>query len=164
MLPAYCYHWKMVFRVLISDLDGTLLDTLQDMADAVNIALGRLGLPGHELSEYRYFVGDGRRAMATRALPADHRDDVVLEALLAHIAEEYDKRWMDHSIPYRGIPELLDALSAGGHSHVGVVQQTSGIRRAYGIQDAFALVIRVRGRRVACVAAKARPGRCASDY
>jgi len=114
MLPAYCYHWRMVFRALISDLDGTLLDTLQDMADAVNIALGRLGLPGHALSEYRYFVGDGRRAMATRALPADQRDDAILEALLAYIAEEYDKRWMDHSIPYRGIPELLDALSAGG--------------------------------------------------
>jgi len=112
--PVCCYHWRMAFRALISDLDGTLLDTLQDMADAVNIALERLGLPGHQLSEYRYFVGDGRRAMATRALPADRRDDAILETLLTYIAEEYDKRWMDHSLPYHGIPELLDALSAGG--------------------------------------------------
>jgi phosphoglycolate phosphatase len=104
----------MAFRVLISDLDGTLLDTLQDMADAVNRALGRLGLPPHELSAYRFFVGDGRRAMAMRSLPEEHRDDSFLEPLLAYISEEYDKRWMDHSTPYPGIPEMLDTLSAGG--------------------------------------------------
>ena len=104
----------MALRALISDLDGTLLDTLQDMADAVNSARARLGLPQHEVAAYRYFVGDGRRTMAMRALPAEHRNDGLVEPLLSYIAEEYGKRWMDHSLPYPGIPELLDALSGNG--------------------------------------------------
>ncbi len=105
---------RMAFRALISDLDGTLLDTLQDMADAVNISLARLGLPQHELAAYRYFVGDGRRTMAFRALPEDRRDEATLESLLALIAEEYGSRWMSNSRPYDGIPELLDSLTLAG--------------------------------------------------
>jgi phosphoglycolate phosphatase len=105
----------MPYRVLVSDLDGTLLDTLQDMADAVNLSLDRLGLPQHEVSAYRYFVGDGRRAMAMRALPEEYRtDEDMLERLLALISEEYDRRWIDHSVPYPGVPELLDTLSERG--------------------------------------------------
>jgi len=104
----------MQFRALISDLDGTLIDTLQDMANAVNTALCRLQLPPHEVSEYRYFVGDGRRTMALRALPYDQRDDCTLEQLLAYIAEEYDGRWIDNSVPYPGIPEMLDELTRQG--------------------------------------------------
>ena len=104
----------MKYRALLSDLDGTLLDTLEDLADSVNAALARLGLPQHEVDAYRDFVGDGRRAMALRALPEDRREETTLGLLIAHIGEEYDKRWMDHSHPYEGIPELLDALTARG--------------------------------------------------
>lgn len=101
----------MQFRAVISDLDGTLLDTLRDMADAVNVALARLGLPPHDVSAYRHFVGDGRRTMALRSLPPEHRDNGILESLLQFISQEYDKRWMEHSVPYAGIPELLDELT-----------------------------------------------------
>jgi phosphoglycolate phosphatase len=102
------------YRALISDLDGTLLDTLEDLADSVNAALARLGLPQHELDAYRYFVGDGRRALALRALPEDRREQATLDPMIAYIGEEYEKRWMDRSQPYEGIPELLDALTALG--------------------------------------------------
>jgi len=102
------------YRALISDLDGTLLDTLQDLADSVNAALARLGFPQHELAPYRYFVGDGRRALALRALPEDRRDQATLDLLIACIGEEYGKRWMNLSQPYEGIPELLDVLTARG--------------------------------------------------
>ena len=104
----------MKYRALISDLDGTLLDTLEDLADSVNAALARLGLPQHEVDAYRYFVGDGRRAMALRALPEDHRDEATLGLLIAHIGEEYDRRCANHTQPYEGITELLDALTARG--------------------------------------------------
>jgi phosphoglycolate phosphatase len=105
---------RVKYRALISDLDGTLLDTLEDLADSVNAALARLGLPQHELNAYRYFVGDGRRALALRALPEDRREQATLDSMIAYIGEEYEKRWMDHSQPYDGIPELLDALTALG--------------------------------------------------
>jgi phosphoglycolate phosphatase len=105
---------RVKYRALISDLDGTLLDTLEDLADSVNAALARLGLPQHELDAYRYFVGDGRRALALRALPEDRREQATLDPMIAYIGEEYEKRWMDRSQPYEGIPELLDALTALG--------------------------------------------------
>jgi phosphoglycolate phosphatase len=112
--PANCYYVRMAFRALISDLDGTLLDTLQDLADSVNASLIRLGLPPHDIAAYRFFVGDGRRMMALRALPEDRRDEPTLTSLLQYIGEDYTRRYMDHSQPFEGIPALLDALTARG--------------------------------------------------
>ncbi len=104
----------MRFRALIADLDGTLLDTLQDVANSTNVALARLGLPPHETEAYKYFVGDGRRTMALRALPADHRDEATLQLLIQYIGEEYGRSWMETTRPYEGIPEMLDAMSQRG--------------------------------------------------
>jgi len=102
------------YRALISDLDGTLLNTLEDLADSVNLALAHIGLPQHELDAYRYFVGDGRRAMALRSLPEDRREEATLQLLITHIGEEYTKHWMDKTQPYEDVPELLDALTSAG--------------------------------------------------
>jgi len=102
------------YRALISDLDGTLLDTLEDLADSVNAALARLGLPHREIDAYKYFIGDGRRALALRALPKDRRDEATIDSLLVRIGEEYERRWMNHTKPYEGIPRLLDTLTARG--------------------------------------------------
>ncbi len=104
----------MTFKALISDLDGTLLDTLQDLAGAVNTALSRLGLPQHDVESYRFFVGDGRRMLALRSLPADHQDDATLARMLEIMNDDYMKRWMDMTKPYAGIPEMLDELAARG--------------------------------------------------
>ena len=104
----------MKFRALIADLDGTLLDTLQDVADSTNAALARLGLPSHDTSAYRYFVGDGRKSMALRSLPEERRDDATLNTLIEYINEEYTAHWMDTTQPFDGIPDMLDALTSRG--------------------------------------------------
>lgn len=104
----------MKYRAVLFDLDGTLLDTLKDIADSVNLALYRLGFPQHELEAYKYFVGDGREALAIRVLPENHRDAITFDRLLAYIDEEYSKRWSNNTRPYHGIPEMLQALTKLG--------------------------------------------------
>ncbi|MDP7240583.1 MAG: HAD hydrolase-like protein, partial [Dehalococcoidia bacterium] len=106
----------MKYTGVVFDLDGTLLDTIADIAASANIALGRMGFPQHQTRAYKYFVGNGREMMALRALPNDHRDEATVDAFLRYIEEEYARHWGDATLPYDGIPELLDALTARGIS------------------------------------------------
>ncbi len=101
----------MRYKAVLFDLDGTLLDTLKDIADSVNMALDHLGFPKHELEAYRYFVGDGREALAIRVLPEQHRDTVTVGQLAASIEAEYSKRWANNTRPYQGVPDMLQALT-----------------------------------------------------
>jgi len=68
------------FAGVIFDLDGTLLDTLNDIASAANSVLAQHGLPTHPVSRYREFIGDGVRVLMTRALPEERRDEATLAA------------------------------------------------------------------------------------
>ncbi len=105
----------MPIKALIFDLDGTLLDTLGDLADSMNAALRSLGFPTHPLSAYRVFVGDGAQMLATRAVPAHWRaDDATVDAVYRAYLAAYDRHWHVNSPPYAGIPQLLDALVARG--------------------------------------------------
>jgi len=104
----------MKHSAVLFDLDGTLLDTLKDLADSVNSALGRLGFPQHELEAYQYFVGDGREVLAIRALPERQRKAGTVDKLVTYINEEYSNRWVNNTHPYQGIPNLLDALTSSG--------------------------------------------------
>ncbi len=99
-------------RGILFDLDGTLLDTLEDLADSTNRSLARLNLPVHPVDAYRYFVGDGIENLARRALPADRQDSATVGELKAAVGREYAEHWADKTRVYPGIPELLDALSA----------------------------------------------------
>ena len=101
----------MAYRAVLFDLDGTLLDTVKDIADSVNIALAQLGFPPHDVEAYKYFVGDGRRALAIRALPEDRRDQLNVDRLSASIEIEYSKRWVNNTLAYPGIPDMLQSLS-----------------------------------------------------
>lgn len=109
-----CRRFKIEFRAILFDLDGTLLDTLADIANAANAALTRMGLPTHSIDKYRRFVGDGAGCLARRVLGEAGRDEKMLEQCRQAIAEEYQKRWAENTRPYPGLPELLGELNARG--------------------------------------------------
>jgi phosphoglycolate phosphatase len=100
------------YRAILFDLDGTLLNTLQDVADAVNKGLSSLSFPQHTTEAYKTIIGEGRDVLVRRALPVDHRDDETALKLLNLVNAEYQIHWADNTRPYPGIPELLDALTA----------------------------------------------------
>lgn len=97
---------------VIFDLDGTLLDTLEDLADSANEALGAFGYPEHPVESYRTFVGDGMAVLMERILPETARTAENIAAVLARYRTAYDVRWKNKTRPYPGILPLLDALTA----------------------------------------------------
>jgi len=102
------------FQAVIFDLDGTLLDTLEDLADSTNAALERLGFSPHPTDSYRYFVGEGRDVLAERALPPAGRNQANVTAVATAITEEYRRRWAGKTAPYPEIPSTLDKLQELG--------------------------------------------------
>ncbi|HHY41244.1 MAG TPA: HAD family hydrolase [Thermoanaerobacterales bacterium] len=98
----------MKYRAAIFDLDGTLLDSLQDLADSVNQVLKSQGLPVHEVEKYKYYVGNGMYNLVMRTLPPDKREESYIKYCEALVKKEYGKRWADTTKPYEGIPELLN--------------------------------------------------------
>jgi len=105
----------MKHKLVIFDLDGTLVDTIADLGAAVNVALEMKGLPLHTLEEYRKMVGNGVRKLVQRAMPeALQGDESLLDALLADFMTYYIEHIDDKSAPYPGIPELLAELDAAG--------------------------------------------------
>ncbi len=96
---------------VIFDLDGTLLDTLADLANAMNAALAQLGFPPHTPDECRHYVGDGASRFAERALPPDARHPDTIRRLTAAYVTQYAAHWNRETKPYPGIPELLSTLT-----------------------------------------------------
>jgi len=102
----------MPFQAVLFDLDGTLLDTLEDLAASMNAVLARLGLPQHGVAAYKYYVGDGVAQLVRRTLPEQRRgEDALVTQCALQLRAEYSQRWRDKTRPYNGIPELLDALT-----------------------------------------------------
>jgi len=99
---------------IICDLDGTLLDTLEDLADSVNIVLAERGLPVHPVDAYRYFVGDGASVLITRVLPEERRDAETHARCLSRFREVYAVRWNVKSRPYEGIVDMLKEIRRRG--------------------------------------------------
>jgi phosphoglycolate phosphatase len=100
-----------MFCAVLFDLDGTLLDTLEDLADAANAALSAQGLPEHPLEAYRYFVGDGMENLVRRSVPDSVAADATTVAKVRErLQEEYARRWSAKTRPYAGVEELLDGL------------------------------------------------------
>jgi len=100
-----------MYKAVLFDLDGTLLDTIADIGTAVNTALASLGLPGHPIDAYRYFVGDGIEVLARRVLPPDRRSDADVAACLAAINREYGAGLLIRTKPFDGVIKLLSELT-----------------------------------------------------
>ena len=105
---------NMQTELVIFDLDGTLLDTIGDLAVACNAMLARRGLPGHTYADYCHFVGNGILRLVERALPEELRTPDEVAAARADFVAYYTDHIDLHTRPYDGIPELLDELHARG--------------------------------------------------
>ncbi len=104
----------MPFRAVIFDLDGTLLDTLDDIANAANRVLASRAFPTHPNVQYRTWIGEGVLRLISRALPEGHQDQATVPACADAYVREYERNWNTQTCAYAGIPELLDGLVKRG--------------------------------------------------
>ena len=102
-------------NTVIFDLDGTLLNTLQDLADATNYALREQGMPERTIEEVRQFVGNGVRLLMIRAIPGGE-ENPLFEETFALFKSYYGEHCNDHTRPYEGIMELLATLREKGYA------------------------------------------------
>jgi phosphoglycolate phosphatase len=99
-----------MFKAVLFDLDGTLLYTLKDVADAMNEALVHFGYPPHPVDAYKYFIGESVETETHRALPESVHDPEFIKKVAVYSEEIYDKCWGNNTHTYPGIPELLTEL------------------------------------------------------
>jgi len=104
----------MSFKAVIFDLDGTLLDTLDDLADSANRVLAGCGYPVHPVESYRYFVGDGLQILIERILPESDRTPEVIQRVAAVFKNDYSCNWHVKSTMYEGIDVMLDGMVQAG--------------------------------------------------
>ena len=98
------------FKTIIFDLDGTLVDSLTDIAKAANEVLGKLGFPQHPQNNYRHFVGDGLQTLAARMVP-EGTSDAQINTVADRFRTVYKDCWADNSRPYPGVLKMLEILN-----------------------------------------------------
>ena len=102
--------------LIIFDLDGTLLNSIDDLGASVNYALEHMRFPTHTIEAYPSMVGNGVRKLIERALPPECVNERVVDSMLDLFMQHYDEHCCDATAPYAGIPELLQRLSENGMS------------------------------------------------
>lgn len=122
---------KAIYQAVLFDFDGTLLDTLEDLASAANRVLARHGHPIHDIDAYRWFIGDGSAKLIERALPEDQRVPDTIHDCLQELLADYNKNWDHATRLYDGISEVLATLPARNiamavvtnkpHIHTGIM-------------------------------------------
>ncbi len=103
-----------MIKLAIFDLDGTVCDTIDDLSEATNFALGSLGHPIHTVEKYKYFVGNGIPKLIYRALPEKNRTEAEILEAKTLMLNYYGVHFADNSVPYDGITETLSSLKEKG--------------------------------------------------
>lgn len=103
-----------MYKAIIFDLDGTLLNTIEDICDSLNIALRKYGFATHSVAETKLFVGSGVRIMVERALHDEEHSETDNELVLKNYLEEYSKRQANKTRPYDGTIEMIKELRQRG--------------------------------------------------
>lgn len=101
--------------IIIFDLDGTLINTIDDLGQACNHALAACGFPTHQIEDYPRLVGNGINKLIERSLPEEHRNEATVLRLREWFVPYYDEHNCDLTHPYDGIVEMLGALKKAGH-------------------------------------------------
>jgi phosphoglycolate phosphatase len=102
-------------KLVIFDLDGTLLDTIEDLANSVNFALEHYNFPTHSIDAYRFFIGNGVNKLLERALPVEKRNADSVSMLKERFIEHYFAHSEEFTKPYPGISELVERLYVEGY-------------------------------------------------
>ena len=114
LCPTLWYNsTAMKYKLAIFDLDGTILDTLEDLADSTNFTLAKHGMPPRTLDEIRAFVGNGIRNLILKAVPCECPDELI-EEIQADFTAHYKVNCVNKTRPYAGIIELLKELRGQG--------------------------------------------------
>ena len=100
----------MKYKAVIFDLDGTLINSIEDIADSMNTVLENNNFPTHDYEAYKYFVGSGLKNLAQAALPKTHNDEEQVNRCFESMLEVYNDNCINKTKPYDGIIELLDEL------------------------------------------------------
>ena len=103
-------RYPLKIEGVVFDLDGTLLDTHEDLAGAVNQVLQKQGFPTHPIEAYRYFIGDGPTLLIRRALPAGERTETKIAECIASFKEAYLENWNRTTKPFDGVVEVISKL------------------------------------------------------
>jgi phosphoglycolate phosphatase len=103
-----------LFRSVLFDLDGTLINSLHDIADSMNRVLTAKGFRTHDYDAYRYFIGRGLRNLVVASIPEKNRCEQNIKNLFQELLQDYKKNLLHKTSLYKGIPELLDKLSERG--------------------------------------------------
>lgn len=101
-------------KLVIFDLDGTLLNTVEDLGNATNYALGKCGFPARPITDYYTLCGRGIYNMFRGAVPAGHDDEETIKAMTTHFLEHYDAHMCDNTVPYPGISEMMKTITDAG--------------------------------------------------
>ena len=100
----------MKIKAVLFDLDGTLVNSLADLADSVNFTLQEFGFATHENEKFKYFIGDGMQKLIERVLPDDKKDNDSIKQVLSAFMCRYREHFADKTVAYDGIYELVNSL------------------------------------------------------
>lgn len=103
-----------MYKCVIFDLDGTLVNSLYDLGDSVNKALKKHGLPVHPYDAYKYFVGNGRAKLIERAMGESAKDKELLSKVTKDYDDDYLVHCLDKTAPYNGVADMLKSLQQNG--------------------------------------------------